>query len=517
MKRLTRSLSVRISALYVVLLFVLCLICGAIALDSMGAFLSEQQQQRDRDLAALFAPHLGRALQGEPTSVGVDSVVARMRALHPGLEPYLLDAEGRIVEAFGQADSVRLERVDLAPVRRLLSGEAPLPILGRDPIYPERLAIFSATPIELASGREGYLYLLLHDPSHASSIGGLRRSYVLDFMATTMLITVAFGLLVGILLFWFVMRHFRHLTRSVRRLRAGDRRRLEEAEREDEVGELAAAINEMTATIEAQVQALEQTDALRRDLIANVSHDLRTPLTSARAYVERMAAHDAALTPEERREVLDAVLSDLVQLGTLTAQLSDLSKLDALHAAAHAEPFSLAELMQDVVVKFKPEAEARGVTLKAVYTPTPLVRADIGLIDRALSNLVDNALKNTAPGGHVRVGVEQEGDTVCVRVSDDGRGIPEDELSLITQRFYRGQHDPDYEGSGLGLAIARETLELHGQRLEVKSVVGEGATFSFRLPVASAGDVPTRVESQRDGHSAGGNNPLEPRPVLRPR
>jgi two-component system OmpR family sensor kinase len=517
MKRLTRSLSVRVSALYVVLLFVLCLICGAIALDSVGAFLREQQQQRDRDLAALFAPHLGRALQGDPTSVGVDSVVARMRALHPGLEPYLLDARGRIVEAFGQADSVRIERVDVAPVRRLLGDEAPLPILGPDPKHPERLAIFSAAPIELTTGGEGYLYVLLHDPSRASSIGGLRRSYVLEFMATTMLITVVFGLLIGTLLFWFVLRHFRHLTRAVRKIRMGERRRLREAEREDEVGELAAAINEMTATIEAQVQALERTDALRRDLIANVSHDLRTPLTSARAYVERMAAHDASLTSEERREVLDAVLGDLIQLGTLTAQLSDLSKLDARHAAAQAEPFSLAELMQDVVVKFRPEAEARGVALEAIYSPTPPVRADIGLIDRALSNLVDNALKNTAPGGHVRVGVEQEGDTVCVRVSDNGRGIPEDELSLITQRFYRGQHGPDYEGSGLGLAIARETLELHGQRLEVRSVVGEGSTFSFRLPIASAGDAPARVGPQRGGHAAGGNNPLEPEPVLRPR
>jgi signal transduction histidine kinase len=173
----------------------------------------------------------------------------------------------------------------------------------------------------------------------------------------------------------------------------------------------------------------------------------------------------------------------------LVEQLLELAKLDARHVAMSPEPFQLAELVHDVVLKFALSARRMGVTLQ-VEPPqgTPLVLGDIALIERVVDNLLDNALRYAGPGGGVTVRMSSRHQAMRVEVHDTGPGIPESERIHVFDRFYRGDKSRSSESghAGLGLSIARSILELHGQSIDLVSAAGQGTTFFFELPVVAA-------------------------------
>jgi signal transduction histidine kinase len=239
------------------------------------------------------------------------------------------------------------------------------------------------------------------------------------------------------------------------------------------------------------MEELRQADRMRRELVANVSHDLRSPIASIQGYLETVSMKDGELASEERERYVKTALKNTKRLNTLVSELFELSKLETKQIEPTIEAFPIAELVQDVVMQYEPRAEEQAVDLQAELPDRHArVEADIGLVERALSNLIDNAIHYTPDGGEVRVRLDNERDEVCVEVSDTGPGIPEDDLPHIFERFYRvdKSRDRDKGGAGLGLAIAKTILELHGRTLEVESTVGEGTSFRFRLPVERVGE-----------------------------
>jgi signal transduction histidine kinase len=232
-----------------------------------------------------------------------------------------------------------------------------------------------------------------------------------------------------------------------------------------------------------------------------VSHDLRSPLASIQGYLETLYIKDDALDPDERRRYVETALKNARRLNQLVSELFELSKLESQQVEPSPEPFLAAELVQDVVVQYQTQAEKQDVELEATLPDRHVrVEADIGLVERVLSNLIDNAIHYTPSGGRVEVGVENKIDGVRLRVTDNGPGIPEDDLPHIFERFYRVDKSRDRSsgGAGLGLAIAYKIVELHGETLAVESTVGEGTTFYFRLPAASASQKrPAEPSSER--------------------
>jgi signal transduction histidine kinase len=262
----------------------------------------------------------------------------------------------------------------------------------------------------------------------------------------------------------------------------------------DEIGRLAECFNQMADTLVDTMQELRDADRMRRELVANVSHDLRSPLSSIQGYLETVSIKDGELEPAERRRYVETALRNAQRLNSLVGSLFELSKLETKQIQPEREAFPLAELVQDVVLQYRPRAEAEAVDLQAEL-PDRRVRAhaDIGLMERVLTNLIDNAIHYTPAGGTVRVGmsVTETGgnaagpDRIRLFVRDTGPGIPEDDVPHVFERFYRvdKSRDRDRGGAGLGLAIAHTIVDLHGETLEVKSDLGRGTTFWFDLPV----------------------------------
>jgi len=243
----------------------------------------------------------------------------------------------------------------------------------------------------------------------------------------------------------------------------------------------------MSQRIVSQIENLRDVDRMRRDLVANVSHDLRTPMASVQGYLETLLLKDPTLTPQDRTRYLEVALKHSKGLSRMVTELFELAKLDAREVAMHKEPFSLCELGQDVLLRFELLAASRNVELKGVLSPTlPMVAADIRLIERVLVNLMENAVRHTPEGGRVSLHCHPDGEGVLVQVSDTGPGIPALELTHIFERFYRtgGTGADAADGAGLGLAIAKRILDLHGSRLSVRNEPHAGASFIFTLRTA---------------------------------
>ena len=267
----------------------------------------------------------------------------------------------------------------------------------------------------------------------------------------------------------------RDMAAAVRRMEVGDYTARVHTTSRDEVGQLAVAFNRMSAE-------LENLERSRRDLVANVSHELKTPIAAIRAHLENLA--DGVEEPDPR--TLQVMLVQTERLGRLVDQLLDLSRLESGEVRLHREVVLLAPLVARVFSEISVGRSVTDVKLEGDVDRDLTVQADPERIHQVLFNLVDNAVRFTPPGGAVRIGARLEEDRVEVTVADTGVGIPPEHLPRLFERFYRVDvaRSRDDGGTGIGLAIARSVVEAHGGRIVAESVPGHGSTFTFDLPAA---------------------------------
>jgi two-component system, OmpR family, sensor kinase len=488
-------------SLYTKLAIILTGLFGLVALAFvllMSQATERYQQEVAQKLNATLAEHIvdGQPLfrDGEIDHPALENLFHNLMVINPKVELYLLDTEGRILAFSAPPGKVRRKTVDLAPVRRFISHDYTPPLSGDDPRSLERHKVFSAAPIDAAGRRLGYLYVILASEQYDSVAQRLAGSYVIKINTLLSLVTVVFALLAGLLLFAVLTRRLRRLTRAVQAFQyAGFTGALPRGRNSgDEIDRLTLSVNAMAERIARQVQHLQDIDSQRRELVANVSHDLRTPLASLQGYLETLRLKGESLSEAERRHYLDVAHRHCRHLGRLVEELFDLARLDANEVQPVLEPFSLQELVQDVVHKFELRAGQCDVTLRAQYEQNlPFVVGDIALIERVLDNLLENALRHTPAGGMVTVAVQPVGETLAVRIIDTGTGIAAEDLPYVFDRFYQSDKMRTRGGAGLGLAIARRIVELHGRDIRAASKLGRGTTFAFDLPVQMAQGMPS--------------------------
>lgn len=419
----------------------------------------------------------------------VRNLFNQLMMVNPSVEVYLLEPDGRIAGHAAPEGRLRRDRVDLEPVHRFIDGHM-LPILGDDPRSRDGRKVFSAAPLSVNGREVGFIYVVLLGEAH--DLLAARGSA--DAVLKTALLSIGMvGLLclaAGLVAFTLITRPLRRLTESVRQFDMQGvppempERASEAADHSrDEIAVLDSAYRQMVLRISEQWQALRRQDQERRELIANVSHDLRTPLSSLHGYLETLLLKDASLDPAERRRYLGIALDQSQRVGALSQSLFELARLEYGFVQPELESFSLRDLVQDVFQKFELAAESRHIALQADLAPQlPAVRADLGMMERVLSNLLDNALRYTPEGGSIRVDIRGVGQELELTVSDTGPGIPPElREGLFRRPFTVGGARRD---GGLGLRIVHQMLELHGVRIHLVEGDGGGAAFRFSLPRA---------------------------------
>lgn len=469
------------------------ILCLALMRHSHELYHLEARQYANRSLAREL---VADGVFGGTSPINRDALqqgLDRLTVINPDIDVYFLDAEGRVFASSAPRDYVKQDKVDMEAVQKFLSDSPALPILGGDPGHPSRQQIFSVAPISVEGYPDAYVYVVLREPERASDAQALKRSYALREAYWLTAGGVALALLAAAVIVSFLTRRLKRLTGAVEEFRragfagpaafqSGVR-----GEAGDEIDRLGRALDGMAEHIERQMRELKVVDATRREMLAHISHDLRTPLTSLRGHLETLLSKSHTLSEEEQRSYLEIAARQTRWLGQLVDEVFDLAKLDAGQVAPMMEPFMLHELVQDVAQKFELQAANQRVTLTTDFPDhMPLVVGDIGLVERVLENLIENALRYTGEGGSVQIRLTPFREHVSVEVKDTGCGIRPDALPRIFDRFYRGEKSRPLApaGAGLGLAIAKRILELHGSSITVESALGVGSTFAFELPTA---------------------------------
>ncbi|EHR72036.1 signal transduction histidine kinase [Burkholderiales bacterium JOSHI_001] len=483
----------------------------AVLLLAYGAFVAllgrqvaaEQEQESLQRLSHGLAlhivehwPEIASPDRDEAERSARGALLSMLMTVNPGVQVYLLGADGRVQHYIGEPGMVRQHQVDLNAIRAFLAG-APLPLRGTDPMGSGVPRIFSAAMFPVRPGDvrpPGYLYVVLDSPAR----GAVAAQLGADRLWRGAALAAAMGLLVTLGLGLFTFRRLtRPLHRLARNLRDYSRRSTDAADGSardaptrplgDEVQALADAFGDMTRRIESQAEREQRQVTDHREMMASVAHDLRTPLTALHGHLEALAGN---ATPDAARgaAVLQAALAQSSKVSRLSQQLFELAALQSNAQVLHRERFSLDEVVTDAVQKFGLHDVQPSVMLHGLPPGRLELDGDLQLIERALTNLIDNALRH-APGSQpVRVSLRREGTQAEIVVEDGGPGLPGE----LHQRLDQGLslRDPPIKRSsggigGLGLAIAQRVAVLHGGSLRPLPAPGGGTRLCLALPLAA--------------------------------
>lgn len=484
MKIYPNSLFWRISAIFLFFLLIVGMAYIWITLQTADTYFLHRHQQLNAPIAEAMIKEVDPYEEGQVRKESLHQIMHAMMAVNPAVEVYLLDTTGIILEHVAPYKTVKLEKVDLAPINQFLQTEGKELTLGDDPKEEGVQKVFSAAPVFEEEELVGYVYIILASQEYESVTRYLRAAYLSSMGGKNMLLTLVAALAIGLFSFWLITRNLSRVIHTVKRFKDGDSNARMPVENQRELKQLAVTFNEMAEVVIEDKRRQETLSKLRRELIANVSHDLRTPLAVIHGYAETLLIKGDTIGKEERQNYAQKVLDRVKSMEKMVKELFELSKLQAQQIKPNMEPFSLSELVQDVVYMSQVIAQRKQIELRPVFAAEQLiVYADLVLIERVLQNLLDNALKFTPPGGTVIVRLEKHERSAQVSLIDSGAGIPAEDLPHIFDRYHKAEHKMNGGGSGLGLAIVKKIIELHESKIAVESELNKGSTFTFSLPL----------------------------------
>ena len=462
---------------------------------------AEALQRVSSDLARHIVGHWPQVAASDPAAAeqaARKAVLEMLMGVNPGVQVYVLDADGKVADYLGEPGMVRTPQVELEPVRQFLA-DARLPLRGTDPMGSGQGRLFSAAMFPPRPGQDrppGYLYIVLDGAARQQAAQTASSSLAWRSAGAT----AALGLLIaaGLGAFTF-LRMTRPLLRLAERMHGYSRPQAgpqEPAAHDGEVAVLEQAFARMTQRIEEQTGRERAQMASHRETMAGVAHDLRTPLTALHGHLEALwQGGEQAMA--RRSQLLQAALTQSDKVRQLSQQLFELAALQSVDEVPIRERFRLDELVADSVGKFRLMTVAgqtgNPTTVPDVQlaptSPGALeVEGDLRLVERALTNLIDNARSHGRGPGPVTVSLSvREGHAQLV-VEDHGPGLPQE----LHQRLVRGQsvREPPMRRAsgglgGLGLAIAQRVAVLHGGNLRPLPAPGGGTRLCMDLPLAS--------------------------------
>jgi two-component system, OmpR family, sensor kinase len=494
---LLRTLYAKLALGLTALLIAIGILYGFISNLATERYLQQLNQQLNRNLAQNLVADRNLVEQGRLNEPALKETFKLYMDINPSIEIYLLDLKGRLLSFSADPKKIKRNAVSLAPIHAFLRMEKPYPLLGDDPRSHDRKKAFSVTPVPSSQAPQGYLYVVLRGEQFDFAEHLARQGYLPRMSGLAVAGSLLIGLLGGLIV-------FRLLTRRLERLsdlmgifddsgfEADINYMQKEAKAADEIDRLGITFYNMAEHIRDQIDQLKSQDALRRKLVAQISHDLRTPLAAIQGYMESLQMKGDKLSYKERSEFLQIALAQGRQLGRMIEELFELANLDAKERTPELLPFASAELVHDAIQKHQLRAGAKNIELNVRATPDlPFVSGDIGLTERVLDNLLDNALTYTPEGGKIELTLAVKGNMLTTIVHNNGPVIPAEDLPHIFEPFYQGQNNDPNDGktkvrhAGLGLAIAKRIMELQSGDIGAESSARKGTSFTFSLPLAS--------------------------------
>lgn len=473
-----------------------------VGLGAWTNYIDEQSRlQAEQRLHIGLAEHLvtdnPRVKQGFYNYEDLSNLFHTMMVLGPAFEFYLLDPQGNILTYSAPKEKIKRNAVSLVPIQQLIDSPSTLPVLGDDPRNNGRSKIFSAAAIHGEQGLQGYLYVIIGGEQYDSAFAAARDNQ----QQQNSLMFIVAGLIFLFVAMLILLRMFtapiRRLSKAMVTFQQSDFTKIPNFRVSslntdvapqsipNEVAQLSQVYQHMAARIQLQIGQLRNNDSQRRELLAQLSHDLRTPLAALQGYLETLEMKVGQLSEADQTRFVQTALRNAQLLKSLVDQIFELAHLESGQVTVDTETFPLAELLHDISAKFALRAKAQEVEL---LLPNPVrqieVTTDIGKLERVLSNLIDNALRHTPSGGSVTIHIENiEQQRLAIHVKDTGCGIPEGDIPYIFEARYRASNatGEKHQHGGFGLAICQGLLGLLHSELHVESAENSGSDFWFEL------------------------------------
>ena len=448
---------------------VLALVGGSLTFFLLRDPVIERQIRQRLDLLASLVAEREERLPQSISPERLQQTLVRLGV--PEARAVLLTPDGELI----QDSRPGAAEIPTEIIRRSVEAQGALQSTYRDASGRRWVILAQALP----SGR----ILVLAAPGLTlRSLLALARDLLLPLLqagAVALLASVVLALLVT----RWVARPLQRMVAAARGVADGDYRGQIPLSGPEEVRGLASAVNEMVRRVDAGRQA-------QRDFVANVSHDLKTPLTAIQGFAQAIL-DGAASDDEARRHAAAIIFEEADRLHRLVEDLLDLARIDAGQMAFTMAPLDLTSVLRAVTERLGMRAAEKGVRLESRVGPLPGLVGDGDRLAQVFTNLLDNAIKHSPPGGAVTATSEVLKGRVLIHVDDTGPGIPPGELSRIFERFYqvdKSRRGDESRGVGLGLAISREIVQAHGGRLSAQSARGSGSRFTVSLPLPPTGN-----------------------------
>lgn len=495
------TLFARLSLAFTAILLVLGLSVMWVSHRSSQDYFLEFTQELNAPIAMYMAQN-GDFINGNVVNpLWLTELAPHVMMINPSVEVYMLDNTGSVIGQSPNGEDLAKSQIDLQPIQAFLQPDRKLPITGDDPKHASDKRIFSAFPLHVdnettgESDIAGYVYAVVAGQQHQSILGSISNSYSFKNLVMTLSGALLLAFLSGVMIFMMLTRRLKNLTNRVSRnalalttnVKTHNDKSANHAKL-DEIDQLTHSYQSMANKLIYQYEELEGNDANRREFIANISHDLRTPLTTMQSYLETLLIKDNTLTAKEKQDYLQIAYRQSKYLRKLVAQLITLTKLESGEVSPSLERFSLLELAHDTAQEFQIKARSRGVRLWIEPDSSAGsefdIHADIGMIHRVFENLVGNAIRHTSSGGEVLISIERiDANYINLAITDTGCGMTQEQCKQVMQRYYTSAGDAQGIGgqSGLGLAIVKNILALHNAAMNIQSEPRKGTTIQFRL------------------------------------
>ncbi len=480
------SLFKRIIILIFLLITVLSLLFIVITYLTTKEFYQSATQLTDKDVAVHIA-RFASPFQDEGINKTVaDSVFYNAMVLNPSIEVYFLDTTGKIMYYQSPDSTIKLWKIPLENIQKHIQSKGEDYIKGPDPKEPSQQKVFSAAEVINNGKKVGYIYVILGGNAYSTTSNILFGSHVISLAIIAFCVIIFISV---VLTFWYInrlQRNFKKIIAILNEYMQGDFNVRFEVKKNDEFAPITESFNRMATLLSYNIDKLKQTEQERKNFIATISHDLRTPLSVAKGYTE------TALTKISRGDIdkpeIDAFIQmvhkKLQQIETMVHDLFELSRMESVHFTPNKEPFIFSEILNEMFAVYEKRAAEKNIQLDCTgCEDTSWINADIRMIERVLQNLLDNAVKYTPAGGSIHISLEKKSNLLTITFTNSGNALSDELINWINITAQR-INDPVIikpANSGLGLLIVKKALELHDYSFHVISENDDLISFIIQM------------------------------------
>lgn len=487
MKEKQFSIFRRITIMVFLLITILGVLFIAITYLSTKHYHQASTQLLNKDVAAHIAKFTSPFDKNGINKQKADSVFKDAMVISPSAEVYFLDTAGKVIAFHAPEKDIRLWKVPLNNLQTYIRDSGKNYIKAPDPKDPGNSKIFSASEVVESGAKLGYIYVILGSKESENIIDVLLSSHISNLAIKTFIAIILLSIVISFIYLNRIRRSFNRMIDVLERFEQGDFTARFDIKKEDELAPVTEAFNKMADLLSSNIQKLTKSEQERKDFIATISHDLRTPLSIARGFTETLLIKGEGheLNPQQRKEYVQLVLFKIEQVEVMVKQLFELSKMEAVEFNAAPEPFVLSEIVQETVNTFQLMAQEKTIDLRCTQCQYHVwIKADIGMMERVVQNLMDNAVKSTPAGGNVYIALTVEGNELNFAIKNTGDALPEDLVYWINN--FKGKANLFVNRPaklGLGLLIVQKALHMHGSSLKAYTMPAGGNIFTFSLPI----------------------------------